>query len=347
MFSKITIRLTLLVVLITLLNLVYNFTFYKKDLKEISPEIVQLNQTQEETDVYYFGESSNITYKPGDSTQKSISELSALFYPQIRFTNINKYATHAGIYRYWLYQLNTQKKLPEAVIITLNLRSFDAAWRHSKLETPLQQSLIMGSPLPNLLNRFLLSLQAFDSKTEKERERDMLKEWKTVALRFPQPFKYKTVREWDDAMANGGYLNSDGSWNTKKITLACHYIKGYAFNLDEKNQRVRDLDAIYDWCFKNKVSLYFNLMAENVQYADSLVGKELVFLMRQNRDYLVKRYNKENCVVVDNLEAVSGKHFIDQNWTTEHYDDRGRMRIAKNLARAMEIKFKNNYKEVY
>jgi hypothetical protein len=133
----------------------------------------------------------------------------------------------------------------------------------------------------------------------------------------------------------------------EKIQLACHFIKAYAFNLDESNARIKDFDAIKEWCSKNNVKLDLNLMAENTEYADSLVGKELVFLMRENRDYLVKRYNGRNCVVVDNLEAVRGKDFIDQNWTTEHYVLRGRMKIAKNLADSIRSQFNEYYKNAY
>jgi hypothetical protein len=227
------------------------------------------------------------------------------------------------------------------------MRSFDGAWIHSKLETQLQESIVLTQPYPNLINRFLLSLQAFDNRTDKQREQQMLEEWKTVPLIFPNEFKYKKVSEWDYGMSQGSYLKPDGSWDHDKIILACHYIKGYAFNLNENNPRIKDFDEIADWCNKNEINLYLNLMAENVEYADSLVGKELVFLMKQNRDYLVKRYTKNNCVVVDNLELVKGKEFIDQDWTTEHYDYKGRMAIAKNLANHLKSQFKNEYKKAY
>ena len=88
-------------------------------------------------------------------------------------------------------------------------------------------------------------------------------------------------------------------------------------------------------------------MAENIQYSDSLVGKELVFLLKQNRDFLVKRYSSSNCTVVDNLELVNGKEFTDQTWTTEHYGYRGRMIIAKNLAGKLKNQFSNEYKNAY
>jgi hypothetical protein len=87
-------------------------------------------------------------------------------------------------------------------------------------------------------------------------------------------------------------------------------------------------------------------MAENVQYADSLVGKDLVFLMKQNRDLLMKRYNHDGVTVVDNLELICGYDYIDQNWTTEHYNQRGRMKIAQHLARALKPFYNEEFKEV-
>ena len=336
-----------MLLILTGLNFVYTYSFFKKDLAKECKEALEIRETQEFTDVYYFGESSNLTYTPEDSIKNTISELTSLFFPSLKINDISKYATHAGIYKYWLREINLKKSKPKAIVVTLNLRSFDAAWIHSKLETQLQESLVLARPYPNLVNRFLLSLQAFDNKTESQREQEMLEEWHTKQLIFPEKFKYKTVAEWDYAMAQGTYLKPDGSWDSEKIILACHYIKSYAFNLDETNPRIKDFDQIADWCAKNKISLYLNLMAENIEYADSLVGKELVFLMRQNRDYLIKRYTKETCKVVDNLELVHGKNYIDQNWTTEHYDYKGRMRIAKNLAEKLQNQFRNEYKSAY
>jgi hypothetical protein len=347
MLKRIIIRIGAVLLIVTGLNFIYTQTLFKKDLEEKCVEALQIEKTQEFTDVYYFGESSNITYKSGDSITNSISEMCNFFYPSLKITNINKYATHGGVYKYWLTQIDPGKKKPEAIIITLNLRSFDALWINSKLETQLQESMVLTQPYPNIANRFLLSLQAFDNKTEAQRDEDVQEEWKKKELKFPFPFRYKTVKEWDNGMANGGYLKPDGSWDMDKIILACHYIKNYAFNLEDKNPRIKDFDDISKWCEANKINLYLNLMAENVEYADSLVGKELVFLMRQNRDYLVRRYSGNNCKVIDNLESVRGKEFIDQNWTTEHYACRGRMVIAKNLSEALKSQFNNEYKQAY
>jgi hypothetical protein len=347
MAKKIIIRVLGLVSIVAGLNLIYNFTLFPKHLNDSAAHIVEMKKNQATSDIFYFAESSNFSSQPQDSIKNSISEITNFFFPKLRIYAVNQPASHAGIYKCWLSEIDLKNHKPKAIIVTLNLRSFDAAWINSRLETPLQESVAMLRPYPNIANRFLLSLNAFDDKTEKEREYIMLQDWKNTELQFPFPFKYKTVREWDDAMAQGGYTKPDGSWDNEKITLACHYIKGYAFNIKENNPRVKDFDFIAGWCHKNGVNLYLNLMAENLQYSDSLVGKELVFLMKNNRDFLVNRYNKNNCVVVDNLELVNGKEFTDQDWTTEHYGYRGRMIVAKNLAEKMKAQFSNEYFKAY
>ncbi|MES2680403.1 MAG: hypothetical protein V4635_10980 [Bacteroidota bacterium] len=336
-----------LVLILMGLNFLYTITLFEKDLTEKCREALDIKMTQESTDIYYFAESSNFNNRDDDSIKNSISEITNFFFPTLKITAINKPASHAGIFKYWLTRLEPTGKKPKAIIVTLNMRSFDAAWINSKLETQLQESMVLTKPYPNLVNRFLLSLQAFDNKTEQQREQDMLDDWKTTQIEFPFSFKYKTVSEWDYGMSQGGFVKDDGSWDSEKIILACHYIKAYAFNLNAHNPRIKDFDAISDWCSQNKIPLYLNLLAENIQYADSLVGKELVFLMKKNRDYLMNRYNKGNCTVVDNLELVGGKEFTDQTWTTEHYGYRGRMIIARNLAEGLKEQFKNEYKKAY
>ncbi len=348
MVKKIVIRILLLVLIVFALNEVYNATFYQDDLNEKCEQIAELKRTQSKTDIFYFAESSNFNTRENDSIQSTISDMVNFFYPTLKVTAINKPATHAGIYKHWLKQINTKLKKPKAIIVTLNMRSFDAMWINSVLETQLQESVVLAEPRPNIINRFFLSLQAFDNKTLKQREQTMLDDWEKTKLVFPFEFKYTTVREWDyGTNYDHFYKNADGTKDEAKTIMACHYIKAYAVNINEKNQRIKDFDEIAEWCNKNRINLYLNLMAENIQYADSLVGKELVFLMKQNRDYLIKRYQKNNCVVIDNLEKVAGIEFTDQTWTTEHYGYKGRMIIAKNVAQTLKKQFEKEYKNAY
>jgi len=347
MLNKIIIRVAGLIALMFILNIIYKYTVYKKDMYDVCEQVLEMNEQQDSTDIYYLAESSNYNSVPSDSISSSISQLTNLFFPGLKVLGVSKPAAHGGVFRHWLTGIDPDRKKPKAIVVTLNLRSFDAAWINNVSENHMQQSIVLLRPYPKLLNRFLLSLNVYDIKQAEQHEQVMLDEWRYIPLTFPYESKWQTVRQWDDAFAGGAGLKPGEPWDDKKIALACHYIKGFAFNITDANPRIKDYDFIADWCNKNDVQLYLNLMAENMDFSDSLVGKDLVFLMKNNRDYLVKRYNKNNCEVVDNLELVPGTEFTDHTWTTEHYSDKGRMIIARNLAGKIKNKLNNFYKKAY
>jgi hypothetical protein len=64
-----------------------------------------------------------------------------------------------------------------------------------------------------------------------------------------------------------------------------------------------------------------------------------------NRDILVNYYTRKGAKVVDNLELVKGKDFLDQNWTTEHYNQTGRITIAKQVVEKLRLQFPGYYKQ--
>ena len=75
------------------------------------------------------------TFRGDDSVKTSISDLTALFYPGLRFVNVNKEATHAGVTVSGSRSLRGHDTLPKAVVITLIC---DRSCRMAplKLETP-------------------------------------------------------------------------------------------------------------------------------------------------------------------------------------------------------------------
>lgn len=330
MIKKIGIKIFILTAVVILINYMYRWTILNADIRKIAPCAYQCLKLPKNIDYVYFGESSNFTADGDDSTKLSISDLVA-FYSQKKIVTIDTPAVHAGIYKYWINYLKENK--PKGIIVTMNLRSFDATWINSNLETNLNRGIRILKGEPIIWHRFLLSLKNFeDNFTDAERDSCIQKEWRTKQLIFPYEFKYKNVREWDNAIANGSHLKEDGSWDMEKIALSAHYVKNFAFNIDSNNVRIKDFDEIVSWGHKHNVKVYFNLLSENVAQADTLVGKDLVFLMKKNRDYLVERYTKKGAEVIDNLESVGINDFLDKNWTTEHYNYKGRISIAKKVA---------------
>ena len=76
----------------------------------------------------------------------------------------------------------------------------------------------------------------------------------------------------------------------------------------------------------------FNLLAEDVEWAERLAGSDLTDLMHANAALLEEYYTRKGVVVVNNLDAVPDSLFRDRDWTTEHYLQQGRQIIADKVA---------------
>lgn len=332
--------------LLVAMNWVYTKWFFEKDLLEHS-DIIELPRqvVADSCQVVYLGESSNNTYGYAESDHRKISAMVSAYFPKVRVGDMTKSASHAQTYYNMLKQVPKDAPV-ETVIVTMNLRSFDAGWIYSRLETALRKQIVLLQDYPPLMNRFLLAFKAYPIRSEEEWDAIARKHWKKDPLDFPYDFEWNNTHQWDSAMAWGGWHGFDGQRDQQLTELACHYIKSYAFQIRDDNPRIKDFDAIVDLCRERGWHLVFNLMAENVDKANELVGKDLLFLMKQNRDYLMQRYDtQEDVTVVNNLDLVRDVNFIDQDWTTEHYYGEGRHIIAHQVAQALRQYYPNEYQD--
>jgi hypothetical protein len=332
--KKVLARLLVVIVALWAYNRLYKMLFWEKDLDEHAYMLLDLTQVQDTSDMLYFGESSNFSFHPDDKVKRRISDFISDHFPDKRMGTLNMAAYHGNLFLPVIKNIDTASPV-ETVIVTMNMRTFNQDVIHGELETALQKSARMYHPNPPLLNRFFMAFNFYDNQEAIDRDYKMWQDWTYDTLKsdvdsisFPAP----TIRQWC-------YLEKfplpEGGEDMPKRILADHYIKGYAFHITSENPRVKDFDEMVEVARDKNIQLVFNLLAENVDYADSLVGSNLVWLMRKNRDFLVERYSKKGVLVVDNLEVVAGEDFTDQNWTTEHYTERGRRAIAKNAADAI------------
>ncbi len=338
--GSILLRFVTFAFIIAIISIVYQKYFYESDLKKHSDLITILNEIPNNVDILYVAESSNTAFHKNDTEKKTIAEFLDKMLPDQKVEDLTKPAAHAGIFKYLLKRIPEESQI-KTLIVTLNLRSFNAQWIHSSLETSLQKSLVFIRPNPPIVNRFLLSFKAYPIKSKQVQEAAFKAKWQKDELKFPYDFPHKNVMQWDKWMAKKGIKNKDGTKNQPLTELACHYIKGYGFQIDTlNNPRIKDFNDIIKYAKLRGWDLVFNLLAENVEKANELVGKDLTFLMDQNRKLLINYFKQKNVLVIDNLEAIPSQYFIDQNWTTEHYSDFGRKKIAENIAKG--LKFSSN-----
>ncbi|HHG85997.1 MAG TPA: DUF4843 domain-containing protein, partial [Bacteroidetes bacterium] len=301
--KKVLLKMIVLAILLAGLNQVYRHFFFPADLVQFSPVMEQVAIAKDSAHIVYLGESSNFTFRDEDADKRSISLFTAEYFPEIPFLTIQNAASHAGIYHTLLKNLQGSAPL-KTVIVTLNLRSFNANWVYSKLETSLQKSMVLPSSGPALWRRFRLSFRDFEIKTNMERQAQFKAAWAKQSLHYPSKNPHKTVLDWEKEVLNTGIYNADGSRNRKLSTLATHYVKTYAFHIDTlTHPRIRDYDRIVALAQEQGWKLTFLLIPENISRAAELVP-DLPWIMRQNRDLLVSRYQRMGVKVVDLLELL-------------------------------------------
>ena len=343
--KKLLIRIGMVLVMLLLLNWVYSTWFFEKDLRKHS-DIVELSWqvVDDSCRIIYLGESSNNHYGDEEDNHQKISDFAAEYFPTIKMGDLTHAASHAQTYYYMLKHIPASSSV-ETVVVTMNLRSFGWLWINSRLETPLRKQLVLLEDYPPLFNRFLLAFKAYPIKSEEEWDELAYGHWRTDTFDIPN-FTWRTTVDWDYAMYTYGWYDANGQRDWDVTALACHYIKTYAFQINDDNPRVKDFDAIVELCRERGWNLVFNLMAENVDKANELVGKDLMLLIKNNHDYLLRRYGSlDGVTIVDNLDLVRDVNFIDQDWTTEHYYEEGRRIIADHLAKALRDFYPEDYRD--
>ena len=329
--------------MLVVLNWVYAKWFFEKDLRKHS-DIVELSWQviDDNCRIIYLGESSNSHYGDEEVSHRKISDFTSDYFPTVKMGDLTKEASHAQTYYYMLKHIPATSAV-ETVVVTMNLRSFGWLWINSRLETPLRKQLVLLEDYPPLVNRFLLAFKAYPIKTEDEWNELVFEHWRNDTFNIPD-FPWRTTVDWDYGMYTYGWYDFNGQRDWDLTALACHYIKTYSFEINDDNPRVKDFDAIVALCRERGWNLVFNLMAENVDKANELVGKDLMLLFKNNHDYLMQRYgNLDGVTVVDNFNLVRDVNFIDQDWTTEHYYEEGRRIIADHLALALRDLYPNDY----
>ncbi len=333
--KKLLLRFALLSVFLVASQYLYKAFFFEQDLKDNSPVYELIEALDDSVQVIYFGESSNFTVSDFDLDKSRISDMIARFYPDKIFGTINKGALHGANYLKLIKILPKEAPI-ETLIITLNLRSFNPQWIESDLETSLAKSMVLLGQTPALFNRARLSFKGYDIKSKTERSKIIQKHLKKDKIPMLSSGTTTTNIIWEEEFI----ARSEGQLEGSQRNLGMHYIRTYGFLIDPlSNPRIKDFDKIVRYAQKKNWDIVFNLLAENTDKAGRLIGNDLVDLMNYNGNLLVQRYQAEGVSVVNNLEAVRDSSFLDQNWTTEHYDEKGRLAVASAVGQELRNKY--------
>jgi len=325
---KAGLRLVSLLALGIVFNAVYKNFLWMDDLDEHGPMLYNLKQVQDNSDIIYFGESSNFTTAETDQSTDAISEIVDDVIPE-RVGTINHGAYHAGMYLPLIKQIDPTSSVKK-VIVTMNLRTFSQDVIYNPDEASLQQAARFYQPAPPLTNRLFAALKHYDSKDGHERDREKWHTWTYDTLKGNETHKFEpnTIRRWCEV---DKFIDSNGTVDMHKRILADQYIKAYGWQLDSSNPMVKSFDDIVEVCNEKQLDLYFLILPENTEDARAYVGDNLVWLINQNVNWLVNRYGN-NAKLINCIHDLPAEAYIDRDKIPqEHYYDFGRRKIASKI----------------
>lgn len=334
---NIGLRVVAIFVILFIGNYLYTNTLWPKDVSKHADLVDSLQKYQFNTDILYLSSSSNY-FAPGNDTNKLfISQWIQEGLPNQRVHSIHKGYMHAGVFKTILENLDTASTV-HTLILEMNLRSFGAFWVFSNVETNYSmQQLLMNQSIPPLARRAMLSLGAYDNKTDAERKKQFVDWWKHDELVFPYPFEYKYVTDWDKGLANSGrFVKENGNWDYDQIGFACNIVKAFAFHIDTLNHpRIKDFDAIVKLAAERNLRLILCILPEDVEKAERMVGKEIPYLLNQSADLLVQRYHSKDVQVVNCLNMLPADCYYE-GFPTEHYYSHGKKQVANSLLQVLK-----------
>jgi len=331
---NIALKLVLLGLMLVILNIIYGASLWFYDVDTHSDTLENLWPHQYDSDVIYFGESSNFYVEHPDTPKVRISDYLNRRIEELRINHVDNAGLQASNYLHIMRHIPKDAPL-KGVVVTVNLRSFGPTWLYDANTNYLNKADELIKPRPKLLNRFFVALKAYDHFDDAERK-ELLKNARKAPIEFDGQLPFRSLYEWNEWMANGGIRTEEGKWDKPKISLACHHIKNFAFVIDfEKHPVIKSFDDIVELAQLRGWQLAFHILSENITEAEELVGPDLATLMEYNVTRLVEYYEAKGVLVVNNLRTVPEPEYRDRIFPTEHYNNYGKKLCAKKLEQAI------------
>lgn len=337
--KKITLRILAFVLLLVALNLIYSRTLWYNDVDAHSDTLENLWPYQYNSEYLYFGESSNFYQEHPDSPKIRISDWIDRLIPEKTVGFVDNAGLVAGNYLHIMQHIPEDSKV-EVLIVTMNLRSLGPTWIYSDNYNYLNKANEMIKKRPRLLNRFLVALKAYDNLDSTQRK-EIQYQMGLVPYSFDFDVSARSLEDWNwDISHSGPHRFEDGEWDHDKISLACHHVKNFGFQIDlASNPRIKEFDDIVDYAKARGFKLAFHLLSENVEESRTLVGDELLQIIHHNAALLENRYGKGDILVINNLTTVPEQEFRDRTFPTEHYSNAGKKLCALKAVKELQARW--------
>lgn len=290
------------------------------------PDEVQLlnDALNAQVPVLFFSDSSNRSHAPGDDDPRAVHELLAARVAQdgseLAIIAVDHAAYHPLIYRDYLLALERQPHRPQAIVFTVNLRSFlpgwaaNPAWQFEQLRLTLQHPLLarLWKPLAvfHVIEGQKLSMAEF---------------WATpVQVEGQQVGTIRDLLGLDPEALTTEELPDDDL----QRRLTCNYLG----TLAPDDERLAALVETAVRCQRLGIRPLFYLTPVDLQTGERLLPGRFARAVAANAATVVSALNAVHATVLNLTELLPSDDFSWQRIPNEHLNQRGKARLADALS---------------
>jgi hypothetical protein len=309
----------------------YSTFFYESDLKQHLPLLLEFRSMEEGNDVLFLTQSSIYEKQDPSSQPGYLSEILGNHYPDLTVSEIIIENGELVLVNAILPTLDADL-LPKTLILNLALHEF--AWEkslHSQYFAFKKNSRLIATPSAALNRmRFLLTRGHI---TERERMGMIHREWENDKIDIPAMPHYLCVKDWDRKMLLDGVKDEKGEYDHQQTALACHYIKQFGAPIDFRHHPLmKELDELIGHARKMDFELVINLVPQNVEDMQRLVGEDLITMLAHNRFVLSSKASENGIAFVDNSSLLGASDFLDRERVSTSISLKGKKQWVDFLA---------------
>lgn len=264
-------------------------------------------------DVLILGDSTNWFFADDDKDKRSISGMLKEIIPQYSTRSIAHAAYHMDVYaafcQYIAGQKRRQIRIPEIIIIPINMRSFSPEWdMRPDYQFVKEKIILQGGPMLFFYRPLRVLKYKFDRISYQE---------------------YLDIPVYDNSQKIGTIMHIRGTKN--------QFILKYMYSLDDGHRKVKSMLRIVQLLAKNNIKVLFYLTPIDYQEGERCLPGRFKERMSHNIFFLKSLLSKEN--LIDLSLDLTSDYFAWKNKgsVNEHMNQAGRRYVAKKLAEKIKM----------
>jgi hypothetical protein len=270
--------------------------------------------------ILYFGDSVIGSAAASDKDKSSITDMLARLKPGISIADLSRSANHVGLFEAMIEHIARSRKRPEAVIIPINIRNF-SPWYDRRPEFQFEKEIFyLTAPSP-LVAYFYKPLAVFRAIN-------------VNAVPFAEYYQTPVYRGAKKIGTIGDFIHTTYAVETQE-NIASGFIFAYMFEIDPHHRQLESIRNMADLADRAGIKTYYYITPIDHVRGEKIHGEEFRKQAEKNTELVCAILEEKNHSCHNFAFSLNPDHFSSPILPSEHLNEKGRMFIAKEVAKML------------